>query len=251
MTIDPVCFTVGTREIRWYGVMMALGFLAALWHWRLLGRRTRTDTAYAGDLLLWIMLASILGARAAYVAANWDYFRVVPAEIPRVDQGGLIFYGGFIGAALAVVLFARRQHRPLLGTLDLIVTALPLGHAFGRVGCFLNDCCGGRAAPPASLWAFALDRYPVQLYEAALNLALYAFLFWFYLSPARRKPGRIGALYLMIYPAGRFLLEFLRGDDRLRAGALDVAQLVSLALVAAGLVLWGVLRRHEQASRTA
>ncbi len=251
MSIDPVCFTIGSRPIYWYGVMMAAGFLAALAHWRVLGRRTSTDTTFTSDLLLWVMIGGIVGARVAYVLANLDYFRAVPAEIMRVDQGGLVYYGGFLGAGLALWAFTRRHHRPLLATTDLVITALPLGHAFGRVGCFLNGCCGGCPAPEGSTLALGLPHYPVQIYESVFNLALYAFLFWFYLAPERRKPGRIMALYLMIYPTGRFLLEFIRGDERIRIGAFDVAQLISLSFVALGLGIWLLLRRHEHAARSA
>lgn len=251
MHIDPICFTIGSRPIYWYGVMMALGFLAALGHWRILGRRTGIDTAFTGDLLVWIMVAGIVGARVAYVLANWAYFCAAPAEIIRVDQGGLIYYGGFLGSGVALILFSRFYRQPLLTTVDLTVTALPLGHAFGRVGCFLNGCCGGRAAPADSVMACGLTHYPVQVYEAAFNLLLYAFLFWYYLSPARRRPGRILALYLLCYPVARFFLEFLRGDERTRVGTLDVAQFVSLGLLAIGLTLWLILRRHEHTHRSA
>jgi phosphatidylglycerol:prolipoprotein diacylglycerol transferase len=251
MNIDPVCFHIGSRPIYWYGVMMALGFLASLGHWRLLGRRTGIDTSYTGDLLVWLMVAGVGGARVAYVLANLAYFRAAPAEIIRVDQGGLIYYGGFLGAGVALILFSRWRHQSLLATTDLVVTALPLGHAFGRLGCFLNGCCGGRLAPPDSAAACGLTHYPVQLYEAGFNLALYAFLFWYCLSPARRKPGRILALYLLCYPVARFLLEYLRGDERTRVGGVDAAQLVSLALLAVGLTLWMILRRHEHAHRPA
>ena len=198
------------------------------------------------------MIGGIVGARVAYVLANLKYFRAVPAEIIRVDQGGLVFYGGFIGAGVVLLAFTHIYRRPFWATVDLVVTALPLGHAFGRIGCFLNGCCGGRLAPSGSLASFGLERYPVQLFESAFNLVLYAFLFWFYLNPSRRRPGRVICLYLMIYPVGRFLLEFLRGDERIRVGflgSLDVAQIVSLVLVATGVTLYGILRRHDYPDR--
>lgn len=251
MTIDPVCFHVGPRPIYWYGIMMAAGFLAALAHWRVLGRRSGVDTAFTTDLLVWLMIGGILGARIAYVAANWPYFRAAPGEIIRIDQGGLVYYGGFVGAGLAMILFSRLYGRPLFAMTDLVITALPLGHAFGRVGCFLNGCCGGSLAPADSLVALGLAHYPVQLYESAFNLAVYALLFRLYLRPAWQRTGRMLATYLLLYPAGRFLLEFIRGDERLRLGHLDAAQIVSLALLATGAVAWLVIRHYEHADRSA
>jgi phosphatidylglycerol:prolipoprotein diacylglycerol transferase len=87
----------------------------------------------------------------------------------------------------------------------------------------------------------------VQLYEAAFNLLVYAFLLRLYLrKTAKTPPGSLLALYLVAYSIGRFLLEFLRGDERLRAGSLDVAQLISLALMMSGLALWAILRRRHE-----
>ena len=252
MNIDPVCFHIASRPVYWYGVMMALAFLAGIGHWQWLGRKTGRDVSGISDLAFALMLGGIAGARIAYVAANWHYFRSAPSEIIRIDQGGLIFYGGFAGALLAVVLLTRYRRQSFWDLADFIVTALPLGHALGRVGCFLNGCCGGRPAPGGSLAACGLDRYPVQLYESAFNLAVYAALCWFYLARRRERPGTVVAFYLMLYPPGRFLLEFLRGDERVRWGALSVAQFVSLALLAAGLILWAIVRHpYENTDRSA
>jgi phosphatidylglycerol---prolipoprotein diacylglyceryl transferase len=250
--VDRVCFHIGSRAIYWYGVMMASAFLAAMVHWTWLGRRTKRDTTYAADLAFWVMLGGILGARLFYVLANPAIFRADPWAIPRIDQGGLIYYGGFLGGTLAFLIFARVRRANLLDLWDFGITALPLGHAFGRIGCFLNDCCFGRNVSPRwSFLAAGLDRYPVQIYEAVFNLAVYGFLTWFYLNRRRGRNGTVLALYLLTYPIGRFLLEFLRGDERLRWGALSVAQCISLALLAGGVLLWLLVsRRHDHALGT-
>ena len=159
----------------------------------------------------------------------------------RIDQGGLIFYGGFIVAALAVVAFARIRHLPLLTLGDFTVSALPLGHAFGRMGCFLNGCCYG--APTDVPWAVPMAgalRHPVQLYEAGFNLLLYGVL---HLLLRRQRPGLVSAVYMIAYGAWRFGIEFLRGDDRLRTAGLDVAQLISLGLIMIGAGLAAGVRR--------
>ena len=252
--MDPVCFHIGSRPVYWYGVMMALAFLAGIGHWQVLGRWTgKRDASFASDLAFWLMVGGIVGARVAYVIANFNQqFRGAPLEIIRIDQGGLIFYGGLIGASVVFLAFARLRHEPVLALADFAITALPLGHAFGRIGCFMNGCCYGRLAETPGWLTVSLTRYPVQLYESSFNLALYAFLFWFYLRHRRNRHGSVLAVYLMLYPVGRFLLEFLRGDERVRVGEFSVAQYVSLGLMAGGAGLWMVVRRqHENAHRIA
>ena len=282
--MNPVCFTIGSRPIYWYGVTMALAFLAGMGHWTLLARREGRDVSLAGDLAFWIMLAGIVGARAAHVASEWSYYRTVPSEIVRVDQGGMTFYGGFILAAVAVVVFARARRLPFLDLCDFVVTALPLGHALGRVGCFLNVCCYGKLTTGAlgicypahfttalgetmdnPVWAAqvragllpklapaSLPVHPVQLYEAGFNLLVYALLTVFYLRGRRGRHGLVLAAYLILYPPGRFLLEYLRGDERLQVGVLDGAQALSLAFMAVGAALWfWISRRHENAPHAA
>jgi phosphatidylglycerol:prolipoprotein diacylglycerol transferase len=246
--MNPVCFHIGSHPIYWYGVLMALAFLAGISHWHWLGRRTGRDVSLAGDLAFWLMIGGIVGARIAYVLSNFDYFRAAPQEIIRIDQGGLIYYGGFIGGAILFFIVARWRRINPLDLADFTITALPLGHAFGRVGCFLNGCCGGALAPHPSGLTCGLAHYPVQLYEALLNLSLYAFLTWFYLIRRKARNGTVLALYLVIYPIIRFLLEFIRGDDRMRLGALNVAQEISLILMTAGLILWWFVRHHPTPS---
>ena len=236
LTLDPVCFTIGARPIYWYGVLMALAFAVSLLHLTFVGRRAGHDSAFASDLVFWCMVGGIVGARLAYVAANWEYFAIHPVRIVRMDQGGLIYYGGFFGAGIALWLFAARRGERLTAVMDLIVTALPLGHALGRVGCFLNGCCYGR--PSTGAWAVVLDgvaRLPVQLFESAGNLILWAALTFVFLR--RPRPGTVLGLYCICYSTLRFLLEFQRGDPRLTWGPFTDAQWLSAALFATGLFI--------------
>lgn len=241
--MNPICFSIGSHPIYWYGVMMALAFLAGMLHWQWLARRSGHDPALASDLAFWLMVGGILGGRIAYVIANFSYFLAAPQEIIRVDQGGLIFYGGFFGGLLAFFILCRWRHLNAADLADFTVTALPLGHALGRIGCFLNSCCGGAETTP-SLLTGGLAHYPVQLYEAILNLGVYVLLTWYFLRKRGSSHGSVVALYLMTYPVGRFLLEFIRGDERLRIyGGLDAAQIISLTLLLIGIALWTFTRR--------
>jgi len=203
-------------------------------------------------------VSGIIGARAAYVLSDLPSFLAKPLTIFRIDQGGLIYYGGFVGAAAALVLYARRHGESVWSVFDLVVTAVPLAHALGRIGCFLNGCCYGALYdgplavrfPSGSLpwWhhlreqlitrydAFSRPVHAAQLYAVAANLVIYVVLVGVY----RRRPGAgvTASLYLVLYAAARFLLEFVRGDQRIALGVpLDAAQIMSLVAGAVGAVL--------------
>lgn len=265
--MHPVCFKIGSLQIQWFGVMLAAGFLAGLASWTFLGKKEGRDFNFCSDLLFWIMVAGIVGARLAYVISDFRAFMEQPVTILYLHRGGLIYYGGFIGAGLALGIFAAIHHERFLALVDFTITAVPLTHFFGRIGCFINGCCHGReysgmfsvTYPQGSLpWdsqfyqhrinadaAYTLPVYPVQLFEALFNLFLYFFLVREY--GRRKEDGRVTALYLMIYPVGRFSLEFFRGDERMRwAGGLSVAQVISLGLFAVGLSIWLFWRRERK-----
>jgi phosphatidylglycerol---prolipoprotein diacylglyceryl transferase len=253
--MHPVLFQIFGKEIFSYGVMAALGFLAAVLTWLWLSRREQRPEGFAPDLGFWLMASGIIGSRIAYVVANWSHYREAPLDIVRIDQGGLIFYGGLLLASAALVVFARRQRLPLWHMADFAIPGLAIGHALGRIGCFLNGCCYGRPAgdhlcavvyPPVSepgrLFA-GIALYPVQLIEAAALLVIWAALLFAY--PRRHKDGAVFALYLMLYPPCRFLLEYLRGDERQAWFVLDVAQALSLALLLIGILLFVLLPRRR------
>lgn len=236
----PEFIQIGRITIYWYGVMFATAFIAAVVHWHGLARRDNRPAGIGVDLALWLLISGIIGARVAYVASDFARFRQTPLEIIRIDEGGLIFYGGFIGASLALIVFARVRREPLWSMADFAITAVPLGHAFGRIGCFLNGCCFG--TPTTAPWGMALFdavRHPTQLYEAGFNALVYALLLGLYLR--KRRDGTVFAAYLMLYPAGRFFFEFLRGDERVTGFGLNVAQELSLILIVVGALLWIVL----------
>jgi phosphatidylglycerol---prolipoprotein diacylglyceryl transferase len=262
--MNPLCFKIGALSIHWYGVMMAFGFMAGLANWVQLGRKEGRDFNFCSDLLFWVMVSGVVGARLAFVAGDWEHFSKDLKAIVRVDQGGLIFYGGLISAAAVLFFFARSRKQPFSSLVDFVITSVPVAHAFGRVGCFLNGCCFG--APSGRMpgvcypgdtvslaWrhhvaagliqadaARSLPVHPVQLYEAALNVVL--FLCLRYLYPRRRWNGQVVVAYMCGYAAVRFATETLRGDrgQRMQYLGLSSAQWVSLALlaVAAGIYAW-------------
>ncbi len=236
--MHPVFFQSGSLTVYSYGFMTALGFLAAFWlsmdRAGQLGL-SKTETA---DLLFVMFCFGILGARLLYAAQHPEEFTAQPLRIFFLQEGGLVWYGGFIGGAGAGILYARFRKWPALRFADLFAPAVPLAHAFGRVGCFLNGCCYGAATdgPCGILFpGHAEPRLPVQLFEAGGLLVLSATLL--FISPKLKKEGSLLFLYLLSYGLLRFFLEFWRGDQT-PIGLFSLAQWMSLALAAAGAVLF-------------
>ena len=246
----PDLIDFGFIHIRTYGAFMAVGFLCC---WTLLEKLSgRKDLS---NLLMALMLSGIAGARTAYVIEHWrSEFAMNPLNVVRVDQGGLMFYGGLIAAIVVFLVWCRIRRESVLSTADLLCTIIPLGHAFGRVGCFFYGCCYGRTVDTAVSVRFpahspawyeqvnaglidstartSLPVLPTQLIEAAALLVLFAVL----LSVYRRFRKGTAALYLAGYGIIRFGLETLRGDPRVAFFGLSIGQLISIGVVALGVV---------------
>lgn len=239
--------------------MMALAFLAGLWTARLRARRENIPGDTIADLTLWLMAGAILGARAVYVTTYWrtEFADQPLSEIFMIQHGGLVYYGGLIGATLAGMIYLRWKKLPLWKTADVIAPSIALGSVFGRIGCLLNGCCYGRAC--ALPWAIrfppdeantgvptGVPLHPTEIYDALLNLVLYVFLAWLF----RRKKfdGQIFATYLILYAVFRGIVEYFRGDyppDHIHFG-LTSAQLVSVPIFIAGLALAAILSRRGE-----
>jgi phosphatidylglycerol:prolipoprotein diacylglycerol transferase len=251
--MHPIAFQFGSLTIHWYGVMIALAFLAGLWTATRRARHENISSERIADIVIWIMVGAILGARIVYVATYWkDEFAGQPlSEIFMIQHGGLVYYGGLIGATIASVIYIRWKKLPLWKTADVLAPSIALGNVFGRIGCLLNGCCYGRRA--CSLpWAiqFPADNplhppttpvHPTEIYDALDNFILYLLLAWLF----RRKKfdGQIFATYLIGYAIIRTIMEYFRGDyppDQIHYG-LTPGELISIPIFIAGLVLGIVL----------
>lgn len=253
--MDPVIFSAGSFSLRWYGVMAALGFLAALGVMQLNRKHARLSSDQVINLVMLGMIAGVLGARIFYVVQNWHYYSKHLAAIIRIDQGGLVFYGGFILSLLSLIFYIRKVlKKDTVLVLDIIAPALPLAHAFGRVGCFFNGCCYGK--PAELLWAVSypegtepfrrygnLPLHPVQIYEAVLNVILSLLLF--YLLRKSSKRGVTMAAYIFAYGLLRFIDEFFRGDHSDFVQGFTPAQVIGFALIPIGLYLLIKFIRNE------
>ena len=241
--MDAVAFHILGRPIHWYGILVATGFASLIVHWNFTVEWEKLPRGFGSELGFWIMLSGILGARAAYVAAHLDRYVESPFDILRVWEGGLVFYGGFMAATAVVIVVAKRRGSSVWALGDFAICPVPLGHAIGRVGCLFNGCCYG--APSEAPWCLAVDavrRHPTQLYETGLNVLVYGLLVFAY--GRKKKDGQIFALYLAAYPIGRFVIEFFRGDHRIRWLGLTVAQHLSMVFFIGACLLWFALPKR-------
>jgi phosphatidylglycerol---prolipoprotein diacylglyceryl transferase len=255
--VDPIAFHVGGFAIYWYGILAATGFGAGLWTAsRRASRLSSLPREAVADLGPWLIVGGLVGARLWFVISYWneDFAGRPLWEIFNVRGGGLVFYGGLVGAVVAAGLFTRLRRLPLWELGDVLAPSIALGHAFGRVGCFMNGCCFGAATslpwgvtPPGTPVVEGLHLHPTQLYEALLLVGLCVALAWQYRR--RRFPGHTFAVYLIAYAVVRFLVEFLRGDyGDVRFAGLRPGQTFSVVILAAGIVLY--LAQRPAASAT-
>ena len=247
--IDPVALSIGSLQLRWYGLMylagFGLGWLLGRW------RASRPGSGWTGpdvdDLLTCVMIGIILGGRLGYVLFyDLPVYINDPMEIVRIWNGGMSFHGGLLGVLGAFWYFARTRGRTFLEVSDFIAPLIPQGLFFGRLGNFINGELWGKVSdvPWGIVFPGAgpLPRHPSQLYEAALEgLALFIMVWVFSLKP--RKTGAVSGLFALGYGVFRFAVEFVRMPDvqlgYLAFGWLTMGQLLCVPLILAGAwLLW-------------
>lgn len=225
--IDPVLVEIGPVAIRWYALAYIAGLLFGWWYIRrmvatdrLWPPGPRMDGLAVDDLLVWVTIGVVLGGRVGYVLFyNADAYLADPLEALKVWHGGMSFHGGMIGAALGMIVFARRRGLNVWSVFDTAAAAVPLGIFLGRLANFIRGELFGR--PTDVPWAMVfpdggpLPRHPSQLYEAGLEgillFAILTMLVW--RSPALKWPGLITGVFGLGYALARILVEFFREPD--------------------------------------
>lgn len=239
----------GGVTIHTYGVLAALGFLLGMRWVQYDAKRRGEDPQLAVDLVFWVIVAAIVGSRLVYVF-DYELERLWsdPLSLFKIWEGGLTFHGGLIGALIVSLWYARRHRTSFWIFGDLFAPGIALGHAIGRLGCLMSGCCYGRAAPDGAWFGItfppdvhapaAIPLYPTQLMESAGNLLIFVVLaLW---GRRQRFRGQIFLLYLILYGALRFAVEFYRGEGTRTfffMQSISNAQVLGLlAIVASGLV---------------
>jgi len=226
--IDPVALAIGPITIKWYALAYIAGLIGG-WYYarrlvmadRLWGVVKRPQVVDIDDLVVWVALGVVLGGRIGYVLFyNLPMYIADPWEILAIRNGGMSFHGGFIGAILAFLLFARSKGLNGYTLLDIGAVVVPIGLFFGRIANFVNGELWGRVAPdfPYAI-AFPsggpLPRHPSQLYEAATEgLLLFIVMAISVRRFGFRKPGLLGGIFVLGYALARTFCEFFREPDR-------------------------------------
>ncbi|MBP8131274.1 MAG: prolipoprotein diacylglyceryl transferase [Candidatus Hydrogenedentes bacterium] len=268
--MHPVILDLGPIKLHTYGLMIAIGFLAALYFIRQDARkRLQVAPDTVNELGFWILISGILGTRLLHILLYpQDYSLTDPVGWVALWRGGLVFQGALPTALAYYYVAMRRRNLPFWAGLDVAIPYLPLAHALGRVGCFMYGCCYGRPTDlpwglcfPAGSPAWndglhALDAtctfplHPTQLYSVAGLLVLSGLLLLLRRSWTRFDGVTVPA-YLMLYGVFRFILEFFRGDNNPRhLGSLTLSdqQVIALLMAAVGIALFFVLWRYGKAT---
>ncbi len=252
--MHPVLCTIGRVTLYTYGLFIALGFFFGLVLARFEAVRRGQDPDRLIDLGFWVLISAVVGARLFYVGTMPEAFMAHPLDILKIWQGGLVFYGGFIGAGLATIAFCRIHQLRLRQMADILVPSVALGQAIGRIGCFFAGCCYGKPtdlpwaitfAQPDSLAPLHIPLHPTQLYSSAANGLIFLFL-WFRRKRARFE-GELFWWYILLYGVARSSIELFRGDFRGEPvlGVLSPAQAIGLTMASVAAVVLVVRARHR------
>ncbi|MFY0546112.1 prolipoprotein diacylglyceryl transferase [Brevibacillus sp. H7] len=258
--IDPIALSLGPIKVHWYGVIMGLAFFLGTYLARYNAKRAGYDPDHVLNMVVLIIPAAIICARAYYVIFEWEHYRDNLMDMFAVWKGGLAIHGGLIGGVLAGTWYIRKHRLPFLQLGDLLMPSVILGQAIGRWGNFINqEAHGGPVSAEfmSRFPAFIRDQmliggqyyHPTFLYESLWNLLVFGVLMLM-LYRWKRFDGQVLFSYMILYSIGRFYIEGMRTDSLLIGNTLRVAQLVSLSLIVLGIVLMVIFAiRSKQVNR--
>lgn len=273
--LDPVIFEIGPLALRWYGILLVAGMVAATTIASRYVERKGQDGNDMWDMFVAILIPALIGARLYYVfiqsprgPGGLESYLANPLDIFKIWQGGIHIFGGLIFGTIAIYVFSRIRKVPMLTFLDGIALGLPLGQAIGRLANFVNQELYGppttlpvgldilpshRIPPYNDLAAFPETTrfHPLFLYESVWNLIGFFVIFWISRRfEDRLKTGDILLMYLIWYPLGRFFIEFIRTDSWFFAGTpFNMVHVISAICVIVSAVL--LYMRHRSGARVA
>lgn len=233
---------IGGLTIHGYGLMIGLGVLCALFLAEYRAKKRGFSSDQVLNIFLLVLISGFIGAKLLFCLVEIKAVIANPGLILSGD--GFVIYGGIIGGIAAVIIYCRVKKTSFLAYLDLLVPSVALAQGFGRIGCFLAGCCYGRETDSAFCIVFQNSLYapngvgllPTQLMMSAGNFLIAVILLLY--AKKDRKKGGTGGLYLILYSAGRFVIEFFRNDYRGSIGFLSTSQFISIFTLVLGILLF-------------
>ncbi|MBI1746661.1 MAG: prolipoprotein diacylglyceryl transferase [Acidobacteria bacterium] len=261
----PKLLDLGPIALNTYGLLLALAFLSGLWLTGRFGRQDGVAEDTIWNIGLLITVCGLVGSKLLMLLTEWDFYKKYPSAIFSLStlKSGGVYYGGLLLSLAACAWYFNYKRLPVWKIADLFAPGVTLGHAIGRVGCFMAGCCFGQetGAPWAVVFTSALAHeqtgvplgralHPTQLYEAAAEALIFSILLWM----RRRKTfdGQVVLIYLLLYAITRFSIEYFRADDRgtVFGGLLSTSQFISWLIFPAaiiGLIVRSRFRRSPAA----
>ena len=254
--MHPVLFKIPFvgLSIHSYGVMVALAFLVGMWFIAREAKIKGLNQANISDLFFYLVVAAIVGSRIMFIIiSERQEFIHNPLIFFKIWNGGLVFYGGVIGTLIVSIWYSKKKNMQYSKVADCFTPALPLGHAIGRIGCFLAGCCYGRVLDhttwysttfPISSNSFAptgMPLYPTQLMECFGELIIFGLIML--VRRWRKFDGQLIATYLMLYAILRSFNEYFRGDvvrGFIIEPWLSTSQFVSIFLFIIGALIYAM-----------
>lgn len=249
--MHPILLDLGFFSIKTYGFLIATGFLIGILIAKSEAKRLNVDPQIILDLAFYIIVGAIVGSRLFFVGTRFGYYRQHPLDIFKVWEGGLVFYGGFILAAIICIWMIRKNGLKVWQTLDIFAPALAIGVCFGRLGCFSAGCCYGKPCDlpwavtftnPQSLAILNTPLHPTQLYSSLGALVTFIIIYSF----RKRKSfdGQLTLIWIFMYSGFRSIIEFYRGDFRgtISSEQISVTHILAFVLALSSLIALIVMK---------
>jgi phosphatidylglycerol:prolipoprotein diacylglycerol transferase len=233
---------IGPLTIHGYGLMIGIGVIVALVVAAKRIKKRGLDTDFLYGLGFVSLVFGFIGAKLLYCIVEIEAFLNEPMRV--LSGSGFVLYGGIIGGILAAMVYCKYKKVNFFEYFDLAVPSVAIAQGFGRIGCFLAGCCYGRETDScigimfhnSSIASNGIKLIPTQLFSSAGNFLIALVLLLY--ARNNRKTGKVGALYLILYSVGRFIIEFFRNDYRGNVGVLSTSQFISLLILAIGIAMF-------------
>jgi len=239
---NPIIFSIGTLEVRWYGVMVVLAVITVIGFSLIEAKRKGFSQDMVWDVGLWAVIGAIIGARLLHIIDKWGYYINNPGQI--LNFAGLAIWGAVLGGLLAILIYCMVKRLSFWQLGDIAAPGAILGQAIGRVGCLINGCCYGLTCElpiavtynnPNSYAPQGVPIYPTQLFHLIWNLIGFGIL-WL-LRKRIKQQGQLFMLYFIVFGVGDFVIHFFREGEPFLFG-LPQAQIVDILMVPTALIIF-------------